>query len=95
MTRYYKKIRGKNYDRHLLELAEELMENRKRGMLTKEDALEIYKALSDANKYTDVEKRTMRYIREHYRFTEAADALLRKKVRIWAAKKGWERRRKR
>ena len=92
MTRYYKKINGKNYDRGLLELAERLIAGSKRKMLTKADVLRLYDAVADAGKYTDVEKRTMLYIRKHYKFTEAADNLFRGKIRSWAAKKGWETR---
>ncbi len=94
MSEYYKKIKGKNYDRHLLDLADELTAARKSGKLIKDDAQDLYDALADANRYTDVEKRTMAYIRKYYKFTEAGDTKLRGLVRSWASKKGWETRKK-
>ena len=94
MSQYYKKIKGKNYDRHLLDLVEELAAGRRGGRLAKADVLRMYDAVADANRYTDVEKRTMQYIRKNYSFTEAADELFRGKIRSWAAKKGWATRKK-
>jgi len=94
VAQYYKKIKGKNYDRHLLELADRLIAESKRKMFTKTDVLKLYDPVADANRYTDVEKRTMHYIRKNYKFTEAADTLFRTKIRSWAAKKGWKTRKK-
>ena len=92
MAEYYKKIKGKNHDRKLLDLAEKLKKESRRGLFTKADVLRLYDTVADASKYTDVEKRTMHYIRENYKFTDAADALFRAKIRSWAAKKGWKTR---
>ena len=40
-----------------------------------------------ANTYTDVEKRTMAYIRGNFRWTDAADEWFRTEIRKWAATK--------
>jgi len=92
LAEYYKNIKGKNYDRKLLDLAGKLNAESRRCLFTKVDVQRLYDVVADADKYTDVEKRTMHYIRKNYKFTEAADALFRTKIRSWAAKRGWKTR---
>ncbi len=41
----------------------------------------------DSDAYTDIEKATMRYIRDNYKFTEAGDEWFRTEVRRIAAKR--------
>ena len=84
---YYKTIDGKHYDREMLEIADEAVEGVGDGRISVEDAQKLLGAVKDANKYTDIEKSTMKYIRENYRFTYAADQWFRKEIRKWAATK--------
>ncbi len=85
---YYKNIDGKNYDREMLEIADEAVAGVGDGRISLEDAQKLLGAVKDANKYTDIEKATMKFIRENYRFTYASDQWFRKEIRKWAAKKG-------
>ena len=85
---YYKNIDGKNYDREMLEIADEAIAGVGDGRISLEDAQKLLGAVKDANKYTDIEKATMKYIRENYRFTYASDQWFRKEIRKWAATKG-------
>ena len=84
---YYKNIDGKNYDREMLEIADEAVAGVGDGRISLEDAQKLLGAVKDANKYTDIEKATMKYIRENYKFTYAADQWFRKEIRKWAATK--------
>ena len=84
---YYKTIDGKNYDREMLEIADEAVAGAGDGRISVEDAQKLLGAVKDANKYTDIEKATMKYIRENYKFTYAADQWFRKEIQKWAATK--------
>ena len=87
---YYKNIDGKNYDREMLEIADEAVAGVGDGRISVEDAQKLLGAVKDANKYTDIEKATMHYIRANYKFTYAADQWFRTEIRKWAATKGKE-----
>ena len=84
---YYKTIDGKHYDREMLEIADEAVAGVGDGRISIEDAQKLLGAVKDANKYTDIEKATMKYIRENYKFTYAADQWFRTEIRKWAATK--------
>ncbi len=83
---YYKQIDGKRYKAITLRMADEAIAGQGDGRISKEDAEKIFDTISDGKAYTQVEKHTMRYLRDHYKWTEGADALFRKKVRSWAAR---------
>lgn len=87
MGSYYKEIDGKKYDRELLELAESLTSGQGDGRLSKDDAAKLFEAVKDGDSYTDIEKDTVKYIRDNYSWTEAADEWFRTEVRKWAATK--------
>lgn len=84
---YYTVIRGKKYDRRMLELAEGLTQGRGDGRISINDAKNLLRVVKDANNYSDTEKLTMEYIRRHYRFTKEADEFFRTEIRKWAAGK--------
>lgn len=88
MAGYYRTIKGKKYDRRLLELAEELTSGRGDGRISLEDARRMLARVRDADDYTDIEKLSIRYIRDHFKFTKSADTYFRKEIRRWAAKRG-------
>lgn len=82
---YYKTIDGKKYEGELLELAEKLTSGSGDGRISMADAEKIFEAVKDGKTYTDIEKSTMAYIRENYKWTDAADEWFRTEVRKWAA----------
>jgi outer membrane protein OmpA-like peptidoglycan-associated protein len=85
---YYQIIDGKNYDRNMLRIASRAKPASKNGkpIIGTDLAKKIFHALSDGAEYTDVEKATMKYIRDNYLFTPEADEYLRTEVRKFSAK---------
>ena len=83
MSSYYKVIDGTNFDRKMLEIADEAVAGKGDGRISLADAEGLLASVKDNNAYTDVEKATMRRIRENYKFTPEADAALRKNVNLW------------
>jgi hypothetical protein len=55
------------------------------GRISLADARRLIAAVVDGGRYTDVEKATMAYIRDNYRFTEEADEWFRVEIRRFAA----------
>jgi len=84
---YYIEMDGVKCDRRLLELADGSVAKAGDGRISIADAKALFAAVQDADSYTDVEKATMKYIRENYNFTPEADAWFRTEVRKWAATK--------
>ncbi len=84
---YYIEMDGVKCDRKLIELADGAVAGTGDGRISIEDAKALFAAVADAKVYTDVEKDTMKYIRENYNFTVEADAWFRTEVRKWAATK--------
>ncbi|MEZ4891143.1 MAG: hypothetical protein R2779_11530 [Crocinitomicaceae bacterium] len=84
---YYKTIDGKKYDGTLIELADELTAGSGDGRISMADAEKLLAAVKDGDSYTDIEKETMAYLRENYKWTEAADEWFRTEIRKWAATK--------
>eukprot|EP00456_Euglypha_rotunda_P039657 TRINITY_DN3055_c0_g1_i4.p1 TRINITY_DN3055_c0_g1~~TRINITY_DN3055_c0_g1_i4.p1 ORF type:complete len:163 (-),score=45.95 TRINITY_DN3055_c0_g1_i4:18-506(-) len=84
-TGIYIMINKKRYDRGMYEAAEAAP--KLDGKIGMEDAKKILKEALDGHQYTTVEKNTMRYIRENYKFTDEADEHIRKAVASFAAKK--------
>ena len=82
---YYIVMEGVKCDRKMIELAEGAVAGAGDGRISLDDAKYLLAAVKDANLYTDVEKATMRYVRDNYRFTEAADRWFRTEIRRWAA----------
>lgn len=87
MATYYKKIRGKNYDGKLINKADRSVKGRGDGRISLNDAKALLKTVKDSANYTDIEKATMRHIRDNYDFTPEADRWFRTQVRTWAATK--------
>jgi len=84
---YYKEIDGKKYDGEIIELAEKLTSGSGDGRISKEDASALLDAVKDGNSYTDIEKDTMEYVRNNFKWTDAADEWFRTEIRKWAATK--------
>lgn len=56
---YYIEINSKQYDRKLIELAEESVKGRGDGRISLSDAQKLLAAVKDGNVYTDIEKATI------------------------------------
>lgn len=82
---YYRTISGKQYDNELLEIAEKATK-RSKAPIGKNVAKTLFDAIKDGGDYTDVEKRTVKYIRDNFKFSPEADEYLRSEIRKWAAK---------
>ena len=82
--RYYRTIGDKKYDDAALKIAEKAVSGRGDGRISKGDVQDLFEAIADNNQYTDIEKATVKYIREHFSWTPEADELFRQKVRDWA-----------
>ncbi|WP_210412886.1 OmpA family protein [Leptospira gomenensis] len=91
---YYVTIKGKKYDRELIQLAEEFTAERRDGRISVNDAKQLLKAVKDNNSYTEIEKQTIEYIRENYKFTDKSDVWFRTEIRKWAAKRVQETKKK-
>ncbi len=88
MASHYKQIDGKKYSAALLEAADKMVAGQGDGRISKEDAETLFSMLGNDHKYTDLEKETMSYIRDNYKFTETGDEYIRKEIRSWAATRG-------
>ena len=53
---YYKHIDGEQYDRELLDMAQECAKD---GRISSDDAQKLWAAASDGKRVTDIEKRTI------------------------------------
>jgi len=84
---YYKTIDGKKYDGALIEAAEKAVAGRGDGRISMEDAKMLLEKVKDGDSYTDIEKDTMSYIRNNFKWTEQADEWFRTEIRKWAATK--------
>jgi len=87
MAVYYKKIKGKNYDGSMINMAEASVKGRGDGRISLKDAKRIMSTVKDSDDYTDTEKKTMKFIRDNYSFTPEADRWFRTEIRKWAAAK--------
>ncbi len=68
----YKSIDGVQYEKELLDLAEEHTTGKGEGKLSKDEVADLFKSANDGQGVTDTEKRTLEYIRNNFVFTDAA-----------------------
>ena len=71
----------------MLEIADEAVAGAGDGRISIENAQKLLGAVKDANKYTDIEKATMKYIRDNYKFTDASDQWFRTEIQKCAGTK--------
>ncbi len=88
MATYYKKIKGKNYDKKIINAAEASVKGKGDGRISLNDAKKLLRTVKDSHDYSDIEKNTMKYLRDHYDFTPEADRWFRGEIRKWAASRG-------
>ena len=84
---YYRQIDGVKYDDELLKSAEEAVAGRGDGRISLDDAKKLLDEVKDGNSYTDIEKKTVAYIRDNFKWTDEADNWFRTEIRKWAATK--------
>ncbi len=84
---YYKTIDGVKMDAELVEAAEKAVAGSGDGRISTEDAKDLLEKVKDGDSYTQVEKDTIKYIREKFTWTEKADEWFRSEIRKWAATK--------
>lgn len=68
----YQSIDGVKYEKELLDLAKAHTTGKGEGKLSKDEVADLFKSATDGQGITDTEKRTLKYIRESFEFTEAA-----------------------
>tara|TARA_Y100000782_G_C10039259_1_gene204588 strand:- start:286 stop:501 length:216 start_codon:yes stop_codon:yes gene_type:complete len=71
----------------MLEIADEAVAGEGDGRISIENAQKLLGAVKDANKYTDIEKATIKNIRDNYKFTDASDKWFRTEIQKWAGTK--------
>ena len=86
MASYYKTIDGVDYDREILETAETAVAGQGDGRISLNDAEKLLAAVKDGNEYTDIEQRSMKYVRDNYKFTDEADTWFRNEINKWNLK---------
>lgn len=80
---YYKVIDGERYDREMLDIAEESVAGKGDGRISVDDAKKLFEAIIDGNTVTEIEEKTLAYIRENFKFTDAADEWLMSELEAW------------
>jgi hypothetical protein len=79
----FMEIKGKKYDRELIEIAQELTEKEEEIKLG--GSKKLFLKIKDYDDYTDIEKRTVSYIRKKFKFTSEARQWLSTEIRRWGA----------
>lgn len=85
---YYIQIDGNKYDRGIVEAARAAVEGAGDGRISQTDAESLLAQVKDGDSYTQVEKDTVKYIRDTFKWTDSADEWFRKEIRTWAATHG-------
>ena len=80
---YYTTIDGIKMDKSLLEAADAAVAGAGDGRISLADAEKLLAAVKDGDSYTDVEKATVKHIRENYKWTDEADAWFRAEINKW------------
>ena len=87
-ARIFMEIEGKKYDRELIEIAQELTEKEEEIKL--EGSKKLFLKIKDYDDYTNIEKRTVSYIRKKFKFTSEANQWLRTEIKRWSATRNKE-----
>ena len=84
---YYVEIAGEKLDRAMIDCAKRAVEGAGDGRISIDDAKALLALVKDADNYTDIEKKTMKHIRDNFQFTDAGNEFFRTEIRKWAATK--------
>ena len=80
---YYKLVEGKKMDGQLLDIAEKAVRGVGDGRISQMDAETIFTAIRDGGKFSDVEKVTVDYICNNFKWTEKAKDWFANQVATW------------
>ena len=80
---YYKQIEGVQYDRAMVEAAQEAVAGRGDGRISRADAEKLLPYVTDGNRITAVEQATLLYLRKNFKWTEKADQWFSEAVESW------------
>jgi hypothetical protein len=82
---YYKQVDGKKLDGRLLEIADQSVRGSGDGRISKHDAEKLLAAVIDGNIYTAIEKETVQFIHNNFKWTDAAWDWFNEQLRVWKA----------
>ncbi|MDF1660260.1 MAG: hypothetical protein P1V97_00710 [Planctomycetota bacterium] len=85
---YYQQIQGKKFKRSLIDMAKSCVSGKGDGRISLDDAKVLFKKAHDGSSYTQVEKDTIKYIRDNFNWTDQADGFFRKETRRIAVTRG-------
>lgn len=77
----YTEIDGVKYEKELLELAKKHTTGRGEEKLSKDEVLALISSAKDGPGVTEIEMATLKYIRDHFEFTDAAATLFDEQVK--------------
>jgi hypothetical protein len=86
MSHTYRIVDGVKLDNYLIDAADVAVSGKGDGRISIDDARELMRRVKEDGLYSDIEKVTIAYIREHYKWTDEADDWFRTEIRRWAAK---------
>lgn len=82
---YYKQIDGVRYDKALIAAAQEAVSGRGDGRISKADAEKLLPFVIDGDTITATEQATLGYLRDHFTWTDKADAWFKDAITRWQA----------
>jgi ribosomal protein L29 len=88
MSSHYRQIKKIKYSAAILDAADAMLAGKGDGRISLEDTEKLFSMISKDGKYSDLEKRTLSYVRDNYNFTLRGDTFLRSQIRSWAAIRG-------
>jgi ribosomal protein L29 len=71
-----------------LDAADAMVAGKGDGRISLEDTEKLFEIISKDGKYTELEKRTLSYVRDNFNFTVRGDTFLRSQIRSWSAIRG-------
>jgi len=76
-------INGKKYDQAMLDQADKSVKGMGDGRISIDDAKLLLREALDGNRYTPIERATMKYIFDNYKFTPKAKEWLESTLQAW------------
>jgi len=80
---YYKQIDGQKYDKGMIEAADLSVQGKGDGRISEKDAKIIFMEAVDGNKITDIEYKTLDYIRKNYKWTSKGEEWIENAIKLW------------
>lgn len=76
----YVSIDGEKYEKELIELAKKHTTGRGEGKISKDETEDLFNSANDGQGVTDIELKTLKYIRANFEFTDASAKLFDEKL---------------